>query len=282
LLVLSCVAGCAKHDVELLAPRQDAGSSSRDAGAGGELDAGAGGELDAGAGGGLDAGAPFPSSDGGDGGGRGDAASEDAGPTACPAGSTLCEGFETSLAGWTFVRSDGTAVATTQESRSGVGALELSTRSVGAYAYLERQLTPLVSGSVHLRAFLKLPSDAPIDSYDVVILANAAVDKGVAVSVAADGLSLSAVATSSGASSKIAFPRDTWFCLELALGLSATPSATVSVDGEGAAATLTTQDVPDDGYSKVAVGVVRAQPTQPATRVLIDDVAIGSSPFGCQ
>jgi len=180
------------------------------------------------------------------------------------------------------VRSDGTATATMLDSHSGTGSLELSTRSAGAFAYLERDLTPVSSGSLYLRAFLKVPSDQVVDGYDVVMLSNAAADGGMVVSFAGTGLSLSSIAGDDKAAGAVAFPRDTWVCLEVAIALSAVSSATSDLDGERNATLLTDDGVPAGGYSRVAIGVVRASASQMPTRILIDDLRIASSPIGCE
>jgi hypothetical protein len=207
-------------------------------------------------------------------------AAEDAGSAACPAGALVCEGFETTLTGWTFVRSDGTAAATTLDSHSGDGSLELSTGSQGAFAYLERLLTPVGSGSLYLRAFVKVPSDQVVDGYDVVILSNAEADEGVATSLQGERLSLSILGASVTVSGARTFPRDEWVCLELALSLAATSTFTAGLDGT-LDATLSDARVPSGGYSRMAIGVVSALPTQPPTRVLLDDLVIAASPVGC-
>ncbi len=260
--------GCGHIDIELLTPRSDAGS--RDAGA--VRDAGP--ALDASP---MPADAsPVPAD------ASGTPPTPDSGTSTCPGGLLICEDFETSLAGWTFVRSDGTATATMQDSHSGVGSLELATRSAGAFAYLESRLMPVSSGTLYLRAFLKVPASNAATVYDVVAVSNASADVGVAASFSGTGMSLSSLSTNAAAPGKVPFPRGDWVCFELALSVSAASSAQSELNGVLDATLLIEGGVPSGGYSRVALGVVRSAPTQGPTRILVDDLVIATSPIGCE
>ncbi len=219
---------------------------------------------------GADAGA-LPSVDGGEG----------VLPT-CTAGALICQGFEASMAGWTFVRSDGTATATTQDSRSGATALQLATRSAGATAYIERSFGAVSSGALYVRAFLKVAGSTPIDGYSFVMLDNGRRDGGVVVSLTDTTLALSAIKTGTAVPGTLGYPRDQWACVEASVSLPPANGVTVDLDGVRDVALRAEEDLPRGGYARVAIGIVESSSAQAPTQLLIDDVVIATQPIGCE
>jgi hypothetical protein len=199
----------------------------------------------------------------------------------CPAGALMCEGFEASIASWTFTRSEGTATASTQDSRSGSGSLQLSTRSAGASAYLERSFGPISVGALHVRFFAKVPGGTTIDGYDVVMLTNDAEDGGVAVALTDTTLSLSGLAAGTTSRGTLPHPRNEWVCIEVGLPLAPLMGVSVDLDGVRDPALLAEEGLPNGGYGRVAVGIVRSLPTQAPTDILIDDLVVATDPIGC-
>jgi len=227
-----------------------------------------------------------------------DAGAPDSAPkTGCQgtlASALLCEGFEEpELARWQRLVSNGNVVRVTQPVLVGVGALEARSVANGGNGFMiTGGLGGKTSGTLHLRAQVRVPAGAALNGVTVLALGeNRAPRGGVSVVLADSGLLVVLkprgaqapeviVAGSGPAPFRIA--RDRWQCVQLQTVIGrGSGSVRLSVDGQVAVQSAGVDTLPAGGFEDVSVGMVYSTPDQTPIRIGVDELAVSANPLPC-
>ena len=226
-----------------------------------------------------------------------DAAPQPVGDSACYTrfSKTLsCDGFESAPMDppwWDIVKS-GDVGRSTARRRRGDGALAARSISVGGSAFIGRLSYPSIKqGKIYLRAYVYVPSGAPVLSAVVLTMSQqTAPYGGLSVSLKDTGIGLDVAPKGAGVDVKtltadppVRLVRDQWICIQVEADVSATQgSARLSANGQlaaGSAGPLNT--LPLAGYEGINAGLVYTSVDQPPLEVFIDELVTDVMPIPC-
>jgi len=191
-------------------------------------------------------------------------------------GALFCSGFERPLSDeWTAQDLQGLSIAGSPV-HAGGGALRSSTTAKASVARVAWKLPqPWTSGTLHLRAFVYLPTVFSGAGNHVLLELKDQPAMTQKISIDLKDANATQLVTEPSSPKGPALPTQRWTCLELAAGPS---SAVLSIDG--AQAITTSSTLPAAGISYVLVGVYSFN-TSAGYEAYFDDVVLGSSPIGC-
>lgn len=212
------------------------------------------------------------------------------GPAVCTA--LFCDGFEAGIgASWTIDTASGTAVPSGTQVHGGAKSVGLVTNAITSSTTNPRAslsltgLLPVTGATIYARAwfYLQSPFDTTATFAQMINFANSS---GTGISIGARHGVITANDYTSGGymeSATKALPLDTWFCLQMEMPNNSTSTVRTFVDGvevtDIALTKSTAQPVSDQFY----VGFLWANTitSQAKAQGWIDDVAIDTSPIGC-
>lgn len=199
----------------------------------------------------------------------------------------LCDDFEDStLSRWSYeIVEQGTLGHSTVRSHSPSGSLRATTDSSGLTDKARKgskALGHLKSGEIWLRYWYYLPSTVSVNQmFSTCVVAE--------VEAPYFGFSLAVLPTrvdlrsgSDNWQGTMAFPRNTWTCVELHVKVHDTAGfAEAFINGTLVANTPAMDTLPDMGYTSVDVGIHYADPAQNPVTAYVDDVVAGTKRYGC-
>jgi hypothetical protein len=202
------------------------------------------------------------------------------------AGLLFCDGFEGAMpldSPWTE-RSDGGLFEVTRTAYRGSQAGRATTSEAGssAKASAEGAITG-TPAELHARAYFRVPARGAAFAFAEILRLEQIEPRytiGVQVSqdfelriIMRDGAGATEVAT------PLAVAADEWFCVSLSVAIADTGRVTLrTAGGEPFEHDLDTR--PSAGYDRLSAGVVFG--TDGAAEVDVDEVALGTSPIGCE
>ncbi|UJR82587.1 hypothetical protein [Sandaracinus amylolyticus] len=203
------------------------------------------------------------------------------------AGALVCSGFEGDVGTyWSLTtRDDGMVGTTTAAVHRGERALRAEMGGSGATAFVHRRFTPIASGDLWLRAFVRVPAPSPSVGVNLLALEHQGSDVfGIDVNVVRDGRVevFGVEAGTFDAPDELRFPADEWVCVELHVGVSdGDGELELFLDGERVVSATGVDSYPAGDYDRVLVGVAWSDPSQGTFEALVDDVVLDVQPIGC-
>jgi hypothetical protein len=211
-------------------------------------------------------------------------------------GALVCDDFEQgALDHWTDnVVSNAQLVPSQLRSHSGSWSVQAVATGTGeAKAILQHLLaTPLSAGSLHLRAFMYIPSGFAVNPWIILLEMNGAFEppypKISADLIASERLNAvnTVVSPGSGVPSAPGLAlRDAWSCIELAVSIAdAGGKGSMKVLHNGTVVTespLGIDTLPDGGFVALRFGLYAASESTQAAQIFVDDVVAATGPIGC-
>ncbi len=199
----------------------------------------------------------------------------------------LCDGFEPVDVAWDYQILDFGSVARSEErGAQGDASLKVDIDMVdefksarwGKNAVLEF----LTDGELHIREYIFMPSTTVVaDQLSIMVTGNL-VDPFPSANVLLTPGKIHAVVEGEDRSEPFEFPRDRWVCLELHLQIDTTAgSISIEVDGSTIVSGTSLDTRVVGGYSNIDVGFHYATPTQPGSRMFVDEIVAATAPIGC-
>lgn len=211
----------------------------------------------------------------------------DTGCTGALASALICDGFETDPGPWSGRTEHlGTVVADGVEAFRGTRGLHAQLTASGGQAAREAEgLGPFTSGDLWMRVSLYIPTAAVVSDFTWFSIGEVAPPyAGISLGMGGDGHigSYSSISNSYVSNDGLTMTRDHWTCLELHVLVSDTAGA-IEVYREGMLGASTTgiDTRPGAGFTRWAVGVDYADPTQGPIEVWLDEVALSRSRLAC-
>lgn len=174
----------------------------------------------------------------------------------------------------------GNAVSLTSDSVSGSGAIQATTIAEGpSVAYLRKSIPTATSGQLHARFWVNVPKvNGAVDVAPFGFWSDQDADWALRVTVRYGKLGVWSYTTPRIPEETTEFTLGDWHCVQFAVTLNDTAGIVeVTLDGEPAGKGMT-DTLPLGGIQRFMVGNVWS-PT-PA-QVLVDRVAVGTTPIGC-
>jgi hypothetical protein len=226
-----------------------------------------------------------------------DAGAPDSAPeTGCQgalASALLCEGFEEPLlTRWQRLVSNGNVVRVTQPVLVGMGALEARSVANGGNGFMiTGGLGGKTSGTLHLRAHVRVPAGVALNGVTVLALGeNRAPRGGISVVLSDGGLLVvlkprgqqAPEVIVAGGPTPLRIARDRWQCVQLQTVIGrGSGSVRLSVDGQMAVQSGGVDTLPAGGFEEVSVGMVYSVPDQTPIRIGVDELAVSANPLPC-
>jgi hypothetical protein len=227
-----------------------------------------------------------------------DAGAPDSAPkTGCQgalASALLCEGFEdVELPRWQRLVSNGSVVRVTQPVLVGMGALEARSVARGGNGFMiAGGLGGKTSGTLHLRAHVRVPVGVALNGVTVLALGeNHAPRGGISVVLADSGLLVvlkprgqqaPEVIVAGSGPTPFRIARDRWQCVQLQTVIGrGSGSVRLSVDGQVAVQSGGVDTLPAGGFEEVSVGMVYSTPDQTPIKIGVDELAVSANPLPC-
>ena len=213
--------------------------------------------------------------------------------TACGAalaGAAWCAPFEaiaierTATFGRDYVVESGGATAIGSPYR-GAGSLRVTAGPAGgAQALVGRgALTPVHSGPVYLRAWVRVPSSVAATGLTFLSVGEADPPyAGVSVGMSGGKFQLSLTTAGSFPISGVTVPRDSWQCIQLDVQVGDANGAVTLRAGGSVVQSLTNIDTrPVGGVSNGNAGVLYLAPAGATGEVWVDEIALATQPLPC-
>jgi hypothetical protein len=208
----------------------------------------------------------------------------------CPErpGQLFCDGFEDpTLMRWAYEITDNGMVArSTARAHSGQASLHATTGSGGTNNQARKATTALAntkSGDLWMRYYYYLPSSVVVNNQFSCGVMSEITEPyaGFSLLVLPSRVDISSM--SGFFQGTMAFPRDSWVCVELHVHIDPTNGLFEAyLDGTLAAKSPSpVNSLPADGYTAAEVGVHYAQQGQGPVDVYVDDVVIGRARVPC-
>jgi len=214
--------------------------------------------------------------------------------TACGAalaGAAWCAPFEATAIekvatfGRDYVVESGGATAIGSPYR-GAGSLRVTAGPAsGAQALVGRgALTPVTSGTVYLRAWVRVPSSVAADGLTFLSVGEADPPyAGVSAGMSGGKFQLSLTTANSFPVSTVTVPRDSWQCIQLEVHVGDADGAVTLRAGGTVVQSLSNIDTrPAGGVSNGNAGVLYLAPAGATGEVWVDEIALGTQPLSCE
>ena len=216
----------------------------------------------------------------------------DAGPSgsACDdalSGVLFCDGFEApTLFPWQVANVAGAEVAReTDPVYRGDGSLgiELTTPGSRNSNVSTTFPSPVTSGQLFARAYVRIPSGASFDFLQFLSLTESQDPFGAVHVRLVSGPSLQVSArvndtVSTTRNSSAILPTDQWLCFQVSVDVSpAAGSVSVFVDGSPLVVMTSLPTVPAGGYDSFVLGVNFSDPAQPPVQIFVDEAAVDTT-----
>ena len=201
----------------------------------------------------------------------------------------LCDGFEgESIASDWYVTDFGEGRhGPTSEAARGCGGLDV--RAIGdPYRYYVNQPlpgAPYESGELHVRTWIRLDPEMPIQDYVAALFlseADAPYD-GVGLHVeTGPAITLYAERASDDVYQRVDLEYGRWTCVEVHFEISTSATISLDVDGTERARFDSVDLGAAGGYEVLGIGSLQHGPGEMQSRILFDDVVVDDAPIGCQ
>lgn len=202
----------------------------------------------------------------------------------------VCSGFERpDLSEWgrVIVVNEARVEQTDARAFAGSGALHAESLGDESAAVVAREFEAVTGGELHLRAHLYVPDGLPTEAINVFFLGDVATPdpfRGVDFNLESGALStyVPGQAPDRFTSTLLTIPRDTWFCLQIAMTLS--PDAgtvTILVDGEVGLEQANMKTLPEAGVHLLRAGVDWSSLQVEPFDLYIDDLVLSTSAVDC-
>jgi hypothetical protein len=201
------------------------------------------------------------------------------------AGALFCDGFEDeALGAWLPPNEDGGSVdRVVYEVHAGSGALHAEFLEVGGHGFVTTDsFGTLESGDFYVRAYYYVQSSVGFSGAALLAVGNCETQDFTTLVVSGETPALfSTEPRFSYGTSSMGIPRDGWFCVVLHVHISIGGTVALTIQGnEGLSVTPADTRV-EGGYNCLSVGILGSGPEQPPFEVLVDDVALATSPLSC-
>jgi len=177
---------------------------------------------------------------------------------------------------------DGGELARTDErALSGSGALAATVDEADGRSRARYDIAPQTSGMLYLRAWLYLDIE-DASGLHLHTLTVGSVDTGQHGTDAhvLDGMLGFSFPNGGDVEGSARVPERSWFCMRMEIALGATDgSARIWLNDQLSAEAEGVDTLPPDGVHNLSVGIDRSQ--RPGIRLLVDDVALATSPISC-
>jgi endo-1,4-beta-xylanase len=154
----------------------------------------------------------------------------------------------------------------------------------GTQALVGRTSLPaLTSGTVYLRAYVRVPSSAPANTITLMAVGEADPPyHGVSLNLDGGLFQMAFTTAWQFPKSNVPMALDSWHCLQLAVTIGDTAgSAEAKVDGVPVVSASGLDTLPVGGISNGDVGILYVAPGSGAGEAHFDEVAVGTAPVPC-
>jgi hypothetical protein len=202
----------------------------------------------------------------------------------------VCSGFERpGFPDWTTTSIVGqaTVAQTTAQTYDGNGALVASSTAKESTAVVLDEFPPITSGDLYLRVHLYVPADLPTDTMNFLFVGDYATPdpfKGIDFNLldGAPQIYSPESAVQRSTSTTVVIPRDRWFCMQVAIGLSATDGTLrLDVDGVNALDLQKLHSLPAAGVHLLRAGIDWSSEQDAPFSIYMDDLVLDTTPIAC-
>jgi len=206
------------------------------------------------------------------------------------AGALACSGFEASdlASEWPdqTIAMAGELERTTERAHSGEAALRASSNGPQSVAVVASEIEPVVSGTLHLRVHLYVPSGVPTETINILFIgSDPAPDPftGLDINVEDGALQIfSPQNDPARVTGELIIPRDVWFCLRAEIAVSDDAGAVQLFVDDALALEATGLDtLPEDGVHLLRAGVDWSSGQEASFEIYIDDLVLDDAPVAC-
>jgi hypothetical protein len=213
-------------------------------------------------------------------------------PVACAAGVLACDSFEQGLTtvGWNRITGNGAIDVDTTRAYRGTTSIHAhtnpipSTTTTNPKAVLQLQQGLPITGTLHARLWIYIPSPHSSSEFDQLINFTDASGDGISLGTRNGVITANDYTDTTYAESATAqLPVDRWACLQLSIPSGTTGTTRVYLDGAEVTDVALPKPTVQPEPTRVELGVqwVATVSNWPATDLWFDDVIVDDQPITC-
>lgn len=217
-------------------------------------------------------------------------AGADSGPSPIDCGSGIagllaCNDFEAGIGSWAIEEVTGTVTVADTMASGGARSLHGVTTAAEGQAAVSESFTATSSGQLWFRGYYYVPSSLALTGTLSFVYAwqnDGMTYPGVSAGIDAPGRAYVWTPSGGYAAGMGTVPRDTWLCVEVGIVISGTAGEViVRFDGVEVQRVTGIDTHFGGAYDRITAGLERAGAALPAAELYADDIALATSPIGC-